>query len=96
MCDPGRYIHKPDVQNKWEDNTYTHTHAHSCKPSTGRAPTKAERAVLGTQHFEHLHNTSVYLMASGDHDERLSGALALAVVVFLTYEIRRRARTSAE
>ena len=25
LCDPGWYIHKPDVQNKWEENTLTHT-----------------------------------------------------------------------
>ena len=26
LCDPGRYVHKPDVQNKWDDNTpHTHT-----------------------------------------------------------------------
>ena len=36
-------------------------------------------------------------MASDDHDERLWGALAVvALVVFLTYEKRRRARTLAE
>ena len=23
LCDPGRYVHKPDVQNKWDDNTLT-------------------------------------------------------------------------
>ena len=21
LCDPGWYVHKPDVQNKWEDKT---------------------------------------------------------------------------
>ena len=26
LCDPGWYVHKPDVQNKWEKNT-THTHS---------------------------------------------------------------------
>ena len=26
LCDPGWYVHKPDVQNKWDDNTRTHTH----------------------------------------------------------------------
>ena len=24
LCDPGWYVHKPDVQNKWDDNTHTH------------------------------------------------------------------------
>ena len=28
LCDPGWYVHKPDVQNKWEENTHTHTHTH--------------------------------------------------------------------
>ena len=23
-CDPGWYVHKPDVQNKWDDNTHKH------------------------------------------------------------------------
>ena len=23
LCDPGWYVHKPDVQNKWDDNTQT-------------------------------------------------------------------------
>ena len=22
LCDPGWYVHTPDVQNKWEENTY--------------------------------------------------------------------------
>ena len=29
LCDPGWYVHKPDVQNKRDDkteNTHTHTH----------------------------------------------------------------------
>ena len=25
LCDPGWYVHKPDVQNKWDENTHTHT-----------------------------------------------------------------------
>ena len=25
LCDPGCNVHKPDVQNKWDDNTHTHT-----------------------------------------------------------------------
>ena len=28
LCDPGWYVHKPDVQNKRDDNTHTHTHTH--------------------------------------------------------------------
>ena len=64
------------------------------EPSTRLAPIKAEKAVLGTQHFEHLHNTS---MASDDYDEcLLRGALTVALVVFLTYEKRRRARILAK
>ena len=35
-------------------------------------------------------------MAPDDHDEHLRGALAVALVVCLTYEKRRRARTLAE
>ena len=35
-------------------------------------------------------------MVSDDHDECLRGALAVALVVFLTYEKRRRAKTLAE
>ena len=23
LCDPGWYVHKPDVQNEWDDNTHT-------------------------------------------------------------------------
>ena len=53
------------------------------------APIKAEKAVLGTQHFKHLHNTSVDLMASDDRDDAFWGALAVALVVLLTYEKRR-------
>ena len=26
LCDPGWYVHKPDVQNKWVENTHKHTH----------------------------------------------------------------------
>ena len=22
LCDPGWYVHKPDVRNKWDDNTH--------------------------------------------------------------------------
>ena len=25
LCDPDWFVHKPDVQNKWEENTRTHT-----------------------------------------------------------------------
>ena len=25
LCDPGWYVHKPDVQNNWEENTHTST-----------------------------------------------------------------------
>ena len=25
LCDPGCYVHKPDVQNKWDDNTMYNT-----------------------------------------------------------------------
>ena len=35
-------------------------------------------------------------MASDDHDERVRGALAVALAVILTYKKRRRARTLAE
>ena len=27
LYDPGWYVHKSDVQNKWNDNTHTYTHA---------------------------------------------------------------------
>ena len=23
LCYPGWYVHKPDIQNKWDDNTHT-------------------------------------------------------------------------
>ena len=26
LCGPCWYVHKPDVQNKWDGNTHTHTH----------------------------------------------------------------------
>ena len=26
LCDPGWCVHNSDVQNKWDDNTHTHTH----------------------------------------------------------------------
>ena len=29
LCDPGWYVHKPDVQNKWDDNQcYYHRETH--------------------------------------------------------------------
>ena len=28
LCDLARYVHKPDVQNKWDHNTHTHTHTY--------------------------------------------------------------------
>ena len=31
LCDPGWYVHIPDVQNKWDGNT-THTHIVCCVP----------------------------------------------------------------
>ena len=27
LCGPGWHVHKPDVQNKWDDNTHTHTYS---------------------------------------------------------------------
>ena len=35
-------------------------------------------------------------MASDDHDGRVRGALAVALVIVLTYKKRRRSRTLAE
>ena len=29
LCDPGWYVHKPDVQNNWDGNIHTHTHTHT-------------------------------------------------------------------
>ena len=72
----------PRLHRIWDPNTSSHQGGEGCPR---------------TQQFEHLHNTSVDLMASDYHDERLWGALAVvALVVFLTYEKRRRARTLAE
>ena len=85
-----------DVQAYAFECTNITSGIHSCKPSTRRAPTKAEMAVLGTQHLEHLLNTLVDLMASNDDDECLREALAVALVVFLTYEKQYRARIFAE
>ena len=35
LYDPGWYVHKSYVQNKWDDNTYTHnTHMYVCKVIT--------------------------------------------------------------
>ena len=31
LCDPGWYVHKADIQNKWDDNTHTHTKLHGIK-----------------------------------------------------------------
>ena len=28
LCDSGWYVPKPDVQNKWKDNSHTHTQTH--------------------------------------------------------------------
>ena len=36
-----------------------------------------QRGLSPAQHFEHLHNTSIDLMASDDHDERLRGERSL-------------------
>ena len=38
LCDPGWYVHKPDVQNKWDDNTHTHMHIHISKACTLSPP----------------------------------------------------------
>ena len=27
LCGPGSYVHKPDVQNKWDDDTHTHNNS---------------------------------------------------------------------
>ena len=29
MCDPGWYVHEPDVQNKWDDNALTHIYSYT-------------------------------------------------------------------
>ena len=31
LCDPGWYVHKSDIQNKWDDNTLKHTLAANAK-----------------------------------------------------------------
>ena len=33
LCDTGRYVHKPDIENKWEDCTHT-THNRAIRPRT--------------------------------------------------------------
>ena len=33
LCDPVWFVHKPDVQNKWDDNTHTNTHHSMSFPS---------------------------------------------------------------
>ena len=68
----------------------------SCKPPHVELPPKTERAVLGTEHSEHPHHTSVDLMALDDHEVCLKAALATTLVVFLTLEKRRQARTLTE
>ena len=35
ICDPGWYVHKSDVQTKWDDNTNTHTHTHTEREKIG-------------------------------------------------------------
>ena len=52
--------------------------------------------IFGTLHLENQNTSPVDLMALDGHDERLRKALAVALVVLLTYEKRRRARLLAE
>ena len=30
LYDPGWYVHKPDIQNKWDDNSHTHKISEEC------------------------------------------------------------------
>ena len=43
LCDPGWYVHKPDVQNRWADNTHTHTHMYYILYT--RCPTSPESTI---------------------------------------------------
>ena len=62
--------------------SYHQAYQVAINPAHVELPSKAVGAVLGTQHFEHLHNMSIDLMAPEDHDERLGEELAVALVVF--------------
>ena len=56
LYDLGRYVHKPDVQNKWDDNTHTQKKGHkrkgwssSCQPRESRETRKQGGGAQGTQ-----------------------------------------------
>ena len=48
LCDPGWYVHKPDVQNKWDGNTHnTHIILESEKRKEKKAATNKGIGVAG-------------------------------------------------
>ena len=62
LCESGWYAHMPDVQNKWDDNTHTHTHKQTCGDvgSDVHALIK-ELALRRVQHRSETSNESQHL-----------------------------------
>ena len=46
LCDPGWYNHKPDVQNKWDDNIHTHIYT-SNNPWTSYSSKSKDKSSYG-------------------------------------------------
>ena len=46
LCDPGWYVHKPDVQNKWDDNTHNTVAPNAKVPTVTVFITGSSRFVL--------------------------------------------------
>ena len=50
LCDLDWYVHKPDVQNKWDGNTHAHTHTHGGQSRSWSAEQGKENKIKGWQH----------------------------------------------
>ena len=49
LCDPGWCVHKSDVQNKWDDNTHTHTGSVAANPDNLWSNKEAGGGAQGAQ-----------------------------------------------
>ena len=84
LCDPGWYVHKPDVQNKWDDNIHMHTHTHN-RMITGTGTGTEARTVAEMGTGTRVTGTGTRI-GSGRAEERRRSARNRKIVVDAKWE----------
>ena len=104
LCDPGWYVHKPDVQNKWEDNTHTHASIGARSPlptpsflslmsTCGEVGSDVhalmkELAIRRAQHRSNTHSNESQHLAEGTEVARLRRRFSFVLQQALSFRTR--------